>query len=147
MMDISIWPVRDVVTHTMPALGSHSGASKIDATKLADTLDMLHECARTCTADADADLREQHVADLVKCIRLCLDCADVCGATATVITRQTEFDPNAIAPLLEACATMCKSSVTNVSNMLRCTSIAGCAPSPAGNVNGPAGSLWPHYTE
>jgi len=57
-----------------------------------------------------ADLRERHVANLVKCIRMCLDCADVCATTATVITRQTEFDPNAIAPLLAACATMCKVS-------------------------------------
>ena len=98
------------MTHAISALGSSPGALKVDATILAATLDTLHDCAQTCTADADADLREQHVANLVKCIRLCLDCADVCAATATVITRQTEFDSNAIAPLLGACATMCRIS-------------------------------------
>jgi ferredoxin len=46
--------------------------------------------AATCRADADDDLREQDLAEMVKCIRLCLDCVDVCTATAGVISRQTD---------------------------------------------------------
>ena len=65
---------------------------------------------QSCTSDADADLSEQHLADLVKCIRLCLDCADVCAATLNVITRQTAFDSTAVKPLLDACANICKVS-------------------------------------
>ena len=51
----------------------------------------------------------QNVAELVKCIRLCLDCADVCAATVGVTSRQTEYDAGVTRPLLEACAATCKS--------------------------------------
>src|SRR5262249_7200730 len=39
----------------------------------------------------------------------CLDCVDVCTATAGVISRQAEYDANVTQPLLEACAAICKS--------------------------------------
>ena len=79
----------------------------VEAGVLATTMDALIECAQACTADAD--LSEQNVAELVKCIRLCLDCADVCAATVRVASRQTEYDANVTRPLLEACAATCKS--------------------------------------
>jgi hypothetical protein len=94
----------------MPMRDRDTGVLNVDATVLTSTIDALHDCVHVCTADADADLREQHVDSLVKCIRLCLDCADVCASTASVITRRTAFDPNAIAPLVEACATICRIS-------------------------------------
>jgi hypothetical protein len=65
--------------------------------------------AATCRADADDDLREQDLAEMVKCIRLCLDCVDVCTATAGVISRQTDYDADSTRPLLEACMASCKS--------------------------------------
>jgi hypothetical protein len=46
---------------------------------------------------------------MVKCIRLCLNCADVCAATMGVVTRQAEYDVNVTRPLLEACIAICKS--------------------------------------
>jgi Domain of Unknown Function (DUF326) len=98
------------MTYATPMLDAYPGALKVDTAALAATIDALRDCIQACTADAHADLSEQHLADLVKCIRLCLDCADVCATTANVITRQTAFDPNAVRPLLEACATMCKIS-------------------------------------
>ena len=52
-------------------------ASRIDPSQLAETIDALGDCAQACTADADADLREDSVASMVTCIRLCLDCSDV----------------------------------------------------------------------
>jgi hypothetical protein len=60
-------------------------------------------------ADNDADLSEQNLVEMVRCIRLCLDCTDVCTATAGVISRLAEYDPSATKPLLEACAAVCKS--------------------------------------
>jgi len=80
----------------------------VDAGMLTTTIDALIECAQACTADADDDLSERNVGELVKCIRLCLDCADVCDATVRVISRQTEYDANITRPLLEACAATCK---------------------------------------
>jgi uncharacterized membrane protein len=81
----------------------------VDARLLTTTIDALIECAQACTADADDDLSEQNLGELVKCIRLCMDCADVCDATVRVISRQTEYDANVTRPLLEACAAVCRS--------------------------------------
>jgi hypothetical protein len=75
----------------------------LDAGVLAGTIDALNDCAQACTADADDDLSEQNLAEMVKCIRLCLDCADVCAATVGVTSRQTEYDAGVTRPLLEAC--------------------------------------------
>jgi hypothetical protein len=76
---------------------------------LAATIDALSDCAQACTADTDADLSEQNLAEMITCIRLCLDCTDICTATAGVISRLAEYDPGTTKPLLEACATMCNS--------------------------------------
>jgi hypothetical protein len=46
---------------------------------------------------------------MVRCIRLCLDCTDVCTATLGVVSRQTYYDPTITKPLLEACVATCKS--------------------------------------
>ena len=81
----------------------------VDADLLAATIDALSDCAQACTADTDADLSEQNLAEMVKCIRLCLDCTDICTATIGVISRPAEYDPGATRPLLEACAAICKS--------------------------------------
>jgi Domain of Unknown Function (DUF326) len=69
----------------------------------------VSDCAQACIADADDDLSEQNIAEMVKCIRLCLDCADVCAATVGVTSRQTEYDANVTRPLLEACVAACRS--------------------------------------
>jgi hypothetical protein len=76
---------------------------------LAAAIDALSDCAQACTADADADLGEQNLAEMVRCIRLCLDCADVCTATIGVISRQADYHPGVTGPLLEACVAICKS--------------------------------------
>jgi hypothetical protein len=81
----------------------------LDADLLAATIDALSDCAQACIADADDDLSEQNIAEMVKCIRLCLDCADVCAATLGVVSRQTEYDADVTRPLLEACVATCKS--------------------------------------
>jgi hypothetical protein len=81
----------------------------LDADLLAATIDALSDCAQACIADADDDLSEQNITEMVKCIRLCLDCADVCAATLGVVSRQTEYDANVTRPLLEACVATCKS--------------------------------------
>jgi hypothetical protein len=97
------------MSYARQMLDSHPRALSVDTGMLAATIDALNDCAQACTADADDDLSEQHVPELVKCIRLCLDCADVCTATVRVTSRQTEYDPNVTRPLLDACAVICKS--------------------------------------
>ena len=79
-----------------------------DAGLLADAIGALSNCVQACNSDNAADLGEQNVTEMVTCIRLCLDCADICAATAAVTSRQTDYDANVTRPLLEACAAICK---------------------------------------
>jgi len=97
------------MSYARQMLDSYPGGINVDAGVLAATIDALNDCGQACTADADADLREHNLPDLVTCIRLCLDCADVCAATVNVTSRQTAYDPAVTKPLLEACAATCKS--------------------------------------
>ena len=80
-----------------------------DRDLLAATIDAVSDCAQACAADVDADLSEQNARDMVTCIRLCLDCADVCAAALGVTSRQASYDANVTRPLLQACVAICKS--------------------------------------
>jgi hypothetical protein len=80
----------------------------LDADVLAGAIDALHDCAQACAADVDADLSEPNLADMVRCIRLCLHCADLCTATAAVTSRLGEHDAEVTRPLLEACLASCR---------------------------------------
>jgi hypothetical protein len=84
-------------------------ALTVDASVLAAAIDAITDCAQACIADTDADLGEQNVAEMVSCIRLCLDCADVCTATAGVASRPGGYRADVTKPLLEACVAICKS--------------------------------------
>ena len=64
-------------------------------------------CAQTCTACADACLAEDAADDLVECIRLNLDCADLCHAAGQIATRRAGDHDGALAVALQACAEAC----------------------------------------
>lgn len=66
------------------------------------------ECAYVCTTCADACMEEQDPAKLRKCIRNNLDCADICQATARLISRPGEQDPEVLRAQLDACAIACR---------------------------------------
>ena len=89
-------------------LDSYPRTVNVDRGVLAAAIDAISDCAQACTADTDADLSEQNLAEMVKCIRLCLDCTDICTATGGIISRLAEDDPSATRPLLEACVAICK---------------------------------------
>ena len=57
----------------------------VDEQKLAACIAACFECAQTCTACADACLSEDMVAELTKCIRTNLDCADICESTGRAL--------------------------------------------------------------
>jgi len=97
------------MSYGMQLLDTYPRTFNVDTGVLAAAIDALNDCAQACTSDADDDLSEQNVPEMVKCIRLCLDCADVCHAMVQVISRQTEYDANVTRPLLEACTATCKS--------------------------------------
>jgi uncharacterized membrane protein len=90
-------------------LDTYPRALNVDAGTLAAAIDAITDCAQACIADTDADLGEQDVVEMVRCIRMCLDCADVCAAAAGVISRPADYDADVTNPLLEACVAICKS--------------------------------------
>jgi hypothetical protein len=81
----------------------------VDTDLLAATIEALNDCTQACVFDTGCDLSEHNVTEMVTCIRLCLDCADVCTATAGLLSRQANHDASVTEPLLEACAAVCKS--------------------------------------
>jgi hypothetical protein len=48
------------------------------------------------------------VADLTACIGTNLDCADICGTAARVLSRPTGFDATITSTLLQACIAACR---------------------------------------
>jgi hypothetical protein len=97
------------MSYARQMLDAYKRALTVDAELLAATIDALSDCAQACTADTDADLSESNLAEMVTCIRLCLDCTDICTAAIGVISRLAEYDASATRPLLEACAAICRS--------------------------------------
>jgi uncharacterized protein DUF326 len=97
------------MSYARQLLDTYPRTFDVDTGVLAATIDALNECAQAFTADTAADLSERNVTEMVKCIRLCLDCTDICVATVGITSRQTEHDAMVIKPLLEACAAICKS--------------------------------------
>lgn len=96
------------MTHAKSMLETHpSPAGLLPTDVLAEVLHRLEECAQTCSMCADACLAEDMVADLRRCIRLNLDCADLCRATASVLGRQVAPDVKTVRALLEACRDAC----------------------------------------
>ena len=89
-------------------LAAHSRPININRAVLVECLRALHDCAFTCTSCADACLGESDVPELVRCVRLNLDCADVCDATGRVVTRQTEPDLGLVRAAVEACVVACR---------------------------------------
>jgi len=96
------------MSYARQMLDSYPRTVNVDTSVLAAAIDAISDCVQACIADTDADLSEQNLAEMVKCIRLCLDCTDICTGTGGVLSRMAEYDPNATRPLLEACVAICK---------------------------------------
>jgi uncharacterized membrane protein len=97
------------MSYARQLLDTYPRALNVGVGMLAAAIDAITDCAQACIADTDADLSEQNMTEMVRCIRLCLDCADVCTATAGVVSRPADYDANVTKPLLEACVAICKS--------------------------------------
>jgi hypothetical protein len=96
------------MTSTISMMETYPAEINLDRGRLARAVDLLNACAEACTACADACLSEPTVAELAKCIRTNLDCADICATTARVLSRHTGYDANISRTLLTACVTACR---------------------------------------
>ena len=101
------------MTHITSMIEAHpNGTSGLDVQRLADGIEACFQCAQTCTACADACLGEDMVAELRNCIRLNLDCADVCTTTGHILSRRTGSDLATVKAVLEACRIACAECAT-----------------------------------
>jgi hypothetical protein len=89
-------------------LETHPWPGHVDRRVLAECIEECFACAQACTACADACLSEDGVSELQKCIRLNLDCADICDATGRVVTRRTEYDAPTSKAQLQSCQEVCR---------------------------------------
>ena len=85
----------------------HPHPSGLDREVLLRCIEECLDCSASCTACADASLGESELAELRRCIRLNLDCADACETTGRIVTRQTSPDRRVIRAIVEACAVAC----------------------------------------
>jgi hypothetical protein len=85
-----------------------AGLDGLDREVLSRCIEACFDCAQTCIACADACLSEQMVTNLLKCIRLNLDCADMCETTGKVLSRRTGYDANLTRAIVQTCAMACK---------------------------------------
>jgi hypothetical protein len=74
---------------------------------LITSIEASYSCAQACTSCADACLGEPMVQQLTQCIRLNLDCADICAATGSVATRRSGSNDETIRNMLRTCADIC----------------------------------------
>jgi hypothetical protein len=94
---------------------------------LTDCVDACTSCSVICTACADACLGDPAVATLRHCIRINLDCADVCGVLQRVLTRQYLADLRVLRALLAACAETCSVCATECERHARRDHCQACA--------------------
>jgi hypothetical protein len=86
---------------------SHPHVKGSANTALIASVEACYACAQACTSCADACLGEPMAQELTQCIRLNLDCADICGATGSVSTRRSGSNEETLGDMLRACARIC----------------------------------------
>lgn len=81
----------------------------VDKDALVRCIEACYDCAQACSACADGCLGEDDVTHLAKCVRLNLDCGDICHTTGRVVNRQTEYDADLTRAIVQACIRACRS--------------------------------------
>ena len=94
--------------HVREMISTHPHVQGSTNDALLRCIEECYACAQSCTACADACLGEDMVKDLTQCIRLNLDCADICAAAGAIASRRTGSDEQVIVKTLEACAAACR---------------------------------------
>lgn len=96
------------MAHIAEMLRTHPRASSANIPGLRECLEACYDCAQSCSSCADACLGEESVQELVRCIRLNLDCAEICLTTGDIMARLTEPDMALLRKQLEACIEACR---------------------------------------
>jgi hypothetical protein len=98
----------DRMDHLAEMLQTHPHPASSAGDEAQACIEAAAECAHVCTVCADACLAEDDVAGLEACIRLNLDCADICALTSRLIARPSRRDEPTLEAMLQACARICR---------------------------------------
>lgn len=94
--------------HAREMISAHPDAKGSVSEPLIACIEACYACAQTCTSCADACIAEDDVAQLRQCIRLDLDCADMCSATGALASRRAGSNQEVLRTMIEACALACR---------------------------------------
>ena len=74
-------------------------------------IQLLGDCVQSCDECIRGDLMEKEVMMMARCIKLDLDCAEICAITSRYLTRKSEFGSSLVtlcAVICDACAKECE---------------------------------------
>ena len=94
--------------HVKEMIAKHPGFKGAANAALSHCIEACYDCAQTCASCADASLAEDDVGMLARCIRLNLDCTDMCVATGAIATRHVVIESSMLREILAACALTCR---------------------------------------
>jgi hypothetical protein len=83
-------------------IAGSSTLENVHIKSLAHCIEVCLQCATSCTACADECLDEPELAEMRRCIRLNVDCADIVSTIARLLSRRGEPDLAALRACLEA---------------------------------------------
>jgi hypothetical protein len=98
------------VSYAKELLDSAPERPRLDSEALAAAIDACSNAGQASVACANACLGEDHLDELRTAIALDESCADVCAATASVLSRPVRADWLLVQRLLQACVRACASS-------------------------------------
>ncbi len=67
------------------------------------------DCAQACAACADACLSEPDVSQLIRCVRINLNCADICETSGRVLARSADLEWGLLYNQLQTAIAACQS--------------------------------------
>ncbi|MBB3564503.1 hypothetical protein FHX06_005867 [Rhizobium sp. BK512] len=93
--------------HVREMIENHPNVHGRSADALLRCIQECYACAQACTSCADACLAEPSPAGLAQCIRLNLDCGDICATTGMIASRMTGSNMEVVHKLIDTCAEAC----------------------------------------
>jgi hypothetical protein len=94
--------------HVKEMISKHPGFRGEANAALIHCIDECYDCAQACASCADASLAEDDIKMLVRCVRLNLDCTDMCAATGAIATRHLVSERPMLREILAACGLTCR---------------------------------------
>jgi hypothetical protein len=98
----------EAAMHAREMISAHPEVKGPISEPLIGCIEACFDCAQTCISCADACTAEQRVAELRQCIRLDMDCADVCAMTGALASRRSGENIGVLRSAIELCALACQ---------------------------------------